>query len=428
MSKLYPILLKQHIGSINEPVVSVGDKVQKGSLIALPKGLGAHIHSSVDGKVKEITDISIIIEADDVQNDQYTKIRDGLGILDSIKEAGIVGMGGAGFPTHIKLDVNLNGGTVIINGAECEPLLEHNIEQLTTASEDVYRGLKYVMEITNAKQGVLAVKSKNTEAIRSFKKVIKEENIKVVELQDMYPVGEERAVIKAVLGVLLEPTQLPSEADSVVINVETLVRITEAVELRKPVISKNLTVVGKFNGEPISKVFKDVPIGTTLGELIEKTGKIDSQYGEIVLGGPFTGVSAGIDDPITKTSGGIIVTMPFMQDHRKIGLLVCACSANESRMREIANNMGSDVVSVQKCKQAVEVKGNLKCEDPGNCPGQAEKVLNFKKEGAEIILMGNCSDCSNTVMCSAPKLKLPVYHVTDHIMRTVGHSLIRRLK
>ena len=90
--------------------------------------------------------------------------------------------------------------------------------------------------------------------------------------------------------------------------------------------------------------------------------------------------------------------------------------------------MGSDVVSVQKCKQAVEVKGNLKCEDPGNCPGQAEKVLNFKKEGAEIILMGNCSDCSNTVMCSAPKLKLPVYHVTDHIMRTVGHSLIRRLK
>lgn len=191
MGKLYPILLKQHIGSINEPVVSVGDKVQKGSLIALPKGLGAYIHSSANGKVKEITDISIPIEADDVQRDQYTKIRDGLGILDSIKEAGIVGMGGAGFPTHIKLDVNLNGGTVIINGAECEPLLEHNIEQLTTAPEDVYRGLKYVMEITNAKQGVLAVKSKNTEAIRSFKKVIKEENIKVVELPDMYPVGED---------------------------------------------------------------------------------------------------------------------------------------------------------------------------------------------------------------------------------------------
>jgi Na+-translocating ferredoxin:NAD+ oxidoreductase RnfC subunit len=188
-------MLYINIGSINTPVVSVGESVQKGSLIAVPNGLGANIHSSVHGKVKEISDESILVEADIFQSEEYKKIPEGLSILESIKEAGIVGMGGAGFPTHIKLNVDLKSGIVIINGAECEPLLEHNIEQLSTAPDLVYRGLKYVMEITNAKQGVLAVKSRNTEAIRAFKKVINEENIYVVELQDMYPVGEERAII-----------------------------------------------------------------------------------------------------------------------------------------------------------------------------------------------------------------------------------------
>jgi hypothetical protein len=92
------------------------------------------------------------------------------------------------------------------------------------------------------------------------------------------------------LDILLDPTQLPSAADAVVINVETLTRITEAIELRKPVISKNITIVGNFNNEPISRVYKDVPIGTTIDELINRTGTIESEYGEIILGGPFTGV------------------------------------------------------------------------------------------------------------------------------------------
>ena len=172
----------------------------------------------------------------------------------------------------------------------------------------------------------------------------------------------------------------------------------------------------------------NVPIGTTVREIIEAAGGIDGEYGEIILGGPFTGRSAQIDEPITKTSGGIIVTIPFLKETRNMGLLVCACGGNENRLREIATNMGANVVGVEKCKQAVEIKGNLKCEDPGNCPGQAEKILKLKKSGAEVVLISNCSDCTNTVMCVAPKLKMPVYHLTDHVMRTVNHPLIRRLK
>lgn len=146
------------------------------------------------------------------------------------------------------------------------------------------------------------------------------------------------------------------------------------------------------------------------------------------MGEPFTGHRVGLDDVITKTSGGIIVTMPFLRETRNMGLLVCACGGNEARLREIAKSMGSDIVGGEKCKQAINISGNLKCANPGNCPGQAEKILRLKKRGAQVVLISNCSDCTNTVMCVAPKLKIPVYHLTGHVMRTVGHPLIRRLK
>ena len=108
-----------------------------------------------------------------------------------------------------------------------------------------------------------------------------------------------------------------------------------------------------------------------------------------------------------------------------MGLLVCACGGNEERMQDIAKKMNAEVVCVQKCKQAIDVKGNLKCENPGNCPGQALKVMNIKKADAKHILIGNCTDCSNTVMGSAPKMNLEVHHQTDHVLQTVGKDVIR---
>ena len=110
-----------------------------------------------------------------------------------------------------------------------------------------------------------------------------------------------------------------------------------------------------------------------------------------------------------------------------MGLLVCSCGGNEARMQDLANKMNAEVVCVQKCKQAVDVKGNLKCENPGNCPGQALKVMNIKKADAKHILIGNCTDCSNTVMGSAPQMKLAVHHQTDNILQTVGKDVIRHM-
>ncbi len=468
---LQKILLRQHVGAPCEAVVKVGDSVKKGSLIAKPTGLGANIFSSVYGVVKEITENAIIIEKDEDQPEEFIKL-EGEDKLQLIKDAGVVGMGGAGFPTAIKLGTKVK--YILVNAAECEPLLHHNVDQMVDNTEMTIRGLKYVMEICEAEKGIFALKAKNEKAVDALvegckgddsldihllpdiypmgeeRAVVREvlgillqptdlpsvadlvegckgdDSLDIHLLPDIYPMGEERAVVREVLGILLQPTDLPSVADAVVINVETLLRVAEAIELKKPCFSKNVTVVGKLNEGVEPHVFMDVPVGTSVKELIERAGGIDGEYGEIIMGGPFTGKACEEDAPITKTTGGIIVTEPFEDlKGEKMGLLVCACGGNEERMQDIAKKMNAEVVCVQKCKQAVDVKGNLKCENPGNCPGQALKVMNIKKADAKHILIGNCTDCSNTVMGSAPKMNLEVHHQTDHVLQTVGKDVIR---
>ena len=424
------MLLRQHIGAPCKPVVAVGDKVAKGTLIAEPAGLGANIFASVYGTVTEITEEAIIIEPDAEQKEEFVKIPEG-SKLDMVKAAGIVGMGGAGFPTGVKLGTDLNGGYILINAAECEPGLKHNIAQIEAETEKVLRGVKYCMEISNAAKAIFAIKKKNEKAVELLREAVKnEEHISIHLLPDIYPMGEERAVVRECLGVELGVDQLPTAADAVVINVETVSRVAEAIDERKPCFSKNVTVVGKLNGGEEPHVFLDVPIGTSIGELIERAGGINGIYGEIIVGGPFTGHAAQEDTPVTKTTGGVIVTIDLPDLHgAPVGLLVCACGGTEERMRDICAKMNGKVVSVARCKQAVEMKnGALKCERPGNCPGQVKNSIQFKKDGCEYIIIGNCSDCSNTVMGSAPKMGLKVFHQTDHVMRTIHHPLYRHLR
>lgn len=427
------ILLRQHVGAPCAAIVQAGDEVKKGTKIATPTGLGANIFSSVYGVVEEVLEDRIVIRPSEEQKDEFVpiEVEDENDKLAIVKEAGIVGMGGAGFPTGVKIGTDLKGGYVLVNAAECEPGLRHNIMQLEEKTDITIRGLKYCMEISNASKGIIAIKKKNEKAVQILREAIKgDDSLTIHLLPDIYPMGEERAVVRECLDKLLDPTQLPSAADAVVINCETLLRIAEAIEEKKPCFSKNMTVIGKIKGGNEPHVYMDVPVGTSVGDMIERAGGIEEPYGEIIMGGPFTGKSTTLDAPVTKTTGGIIVTIEFPDLHgAPVGLLVCACGGSEDRMREICEKMNGKVVSVARCKQAVEPKPGaaLKCENPGNCPGQAQKCLQFKKDGAEYIIIGNCSDCSNTVMGSAPKMKLKTFHQTDHVMRTIGHALYRRL-
>lgn len=426
-------LLKQHVGAPCKPVVKAGDMVKKGTLLAEPAGLGANIFSSVYGTVESVDDRMIVVVPDAEQPEEYVKLTNMGSKLDMVKAAGIAGMGGAGFPTGVKLGTDLAGGYILINAAECEPGLRHNMAQLENKElcAKTVRGVEYCMEISNAAKAIFAIKAKNADAVKSLKEALRDKPaITIHLLPDIYPMGEERAVVRECLDILLEPDKLPSAAKSNVCNVETILRVAEAIEDCKPCFSKNMTVIGKLNGGNAPHVFMDVPIGTSVGDMIEKAGGIDGEYGEIILGGPFTGLPTTTEAPVTKTTGGIIVTVPFMDLHgASVGILVCACGGSEARMRDLVEKMNGKVSTVTFCKQAVEVKPGapLKCENPGNCPGQAERCLTMKKAGSEYILIGNCSDCSNTVMGSAPKMGLKVMHQTDHACRTIGHKLYRHL-
>ncbi|AOT69909.1 proline reductase-associated electron transfer protein PrdC [Geosporobacter ferrireducens] len=387
------ISLKQHVGAPCEAIVKAGDEVKKGQRVAIPQGLGANLHASVYGVVEKITKEAIVIIPYNEQSDAYIKINETDDKLEAIKEAGIVGAGGAGFPTHVKLNVNLDGGYVIANGAECEPVLGHNLKLMEEQPEVIVRGLKYIKEITNAFKGYIVIKEKHKKAVAALKKACSmEANIEVKFLPDIYPSGDERVIVRVVLGVELEPGKLPIEANAVVQNVETLKHIVNAIELRKPYITKDLTVAGRVKDAKKGRVFLDVPLGEPVGKYIELCGGYVKPYGEIVLGGPFTGGPGREDSPITKTLGGILVAMPFPQETRKVGILACECGAQEERLKTIAKAMGAEVVAEEKCKRMVEVNGRYRCDKPGVCPGQAEKVLKMKKKGIQVLLTGTCGD------------------------------------
>ena len=422
--------LKQNVGAPSIPLIHEGEQIQRGQLIAAkPAGaLGTYLYSSVDGKVKSITETQIIIEESNTDFQKYIPLKKKLpGEL--IDEAGIVGLGGAGFPTSVKLNTDFKGnGTVIVNAAECEPILSHNIERIEQEPEKILKGLSIVMDLVHASRGIIAIKGIHTEAIQSLEKVISDERVSIFQLENIYPMGEERALIRETLGILLAPDQLPLAASAIVINAETLLRIYEAVELRKPLIDKDMTVAGKLKEDASIHILKDVPIGMKVSDVLAKVGGIGPSYGELIMGGPFTGKRTSMDSPVVKTTGGILAAEEFLPAPDKIGLLVCACGANKERLMEQAASMGAEVVGVEYCKQAKEVKASRKCENPGRCPGQVQKVMNLKKAGAKALLISNCTDCTNTVMSCAPQLKLPVYHCTDGALRAVNYKLIRRFR
>ncbi len=386
------IALKQHVGAPCQAVVQPGDRVEKGQLIARPEGLGANIHASVTGTITAVEPSqSIIIEQDSSQPRDFVPIPETSSYLDAIAEAGVVGAGGAGFPTHVKLAGSIEGGCIIANAAECEPLLAHNIAFLEKSPETIIRGMEYLLEITGARMGYIAIKPRHKKALIALGKASQHKKyIEIKLLPDMYPAGDERVIVRELLGHVMQPGELPSAYGALISNVESIKNCTRAIEERRPVITKDLTVNGRVNKGP--QVFFDQPIGRPVGRYIDLAGGLGLGSGEIVMGGPFTGQRVTMETPITKLSGGILAAMEFPRDQRNFGILECECGAGRQRLTQIVEGMGGKVVASTMCKRMVEVNGRFRCDKPGECPGQAEKVLQLKKEGAQVIVTGTCQD------------------------------------
>lgn len=316
----YPLL--QHIGAMCEPVVKVGDEVLRGQKIADSDAfVSAPVHSSVSGVVTAIEERrhpngkmvkSIIIENDNtyrVSKDIYE--RDDFFSLSKeeklkiVRDAGVVGLGGATFPTHIKLNPNKKIDYVIVNGAECEPYLTSDHRIMLEMPNDVIEGLKCILNITEAKEGIIAIEENKPDAINILKGLVeKEKNISVAVLKTKYPQGSEKHLIKAVTSRSVPSGGLPADVGVIVDNVDTCCAVYNAAYKRQPVMSRVVTVSGTSIDTP--RNFK-VYIGTPFKNVIENAGGFIGDVGKVVMGGPMMGIAQfDLEVPVIKGTSAIL--------------------------------------------------------------------------------------------------------------------------
>ncbi|MBO4976437.1 MAG: electron transport complex subunit RsxC [Lachnospiraceae bacterium] len=318
---VYP--LSQHIGAPAKPVVKKGDRVLVGQMIAESGGfVSAPIYASVSGTVKTIEprrvvtgDMinSIIIENDGLYEEigfypvapveKLTKQE----IIDIIKEAGIVGMGGAGFPTFIKLSPQNPDKIeyVIANCAECEPYLTSDYRRMMEEPEKLIEGLKIVLKLFDRAIGVIAIEDNKPECIKLLKSLTKnEKRITVKSLKTKYPQGAERTLIYAVTGRKVNSSMLPADVGCIVNNVDTICGIYRAVVEGKPLMERIVTVTGDAIANP--RNFK-VRIGTSYSQLVEEAGGFKEEPEKIICGGPMMGFGMfDLNVPTTKTSTALL--------------------------------------------------------------------------------------------------------------------------
>ncbi len=317
------IPLSQHIGKLCIPEVKIGDIVLKGQHIAKAEThIYAPIHASISGKVTSIQDWphpvlgrckAIIIENDglDKSQQQSVKSNDEIDKLSAeqirniVFEAGIVGMGGAGFPAYIKLNPPKPVDTLIINGAECEPYLTCDYRLMIERTEEITKGIELVARCLKAKKIIIAIEDNKPEAIKAFNYQLPITNYQLRILKSQYPQGGEKQLIKNILGKEVPQAQLPFEIGVVVHNVGTVFAIYEAVYLGKPLYERVVTVTGTCLVNPKNLL---VRIGIPIKELIESCGPLKEEPAKIIIGGPMMGIAQySLDVPIVKSSTGVIL-------------------------------------------------------------------------------------------------------------------------
>ena len=316
--------LSQHIGAPAKPLVAKGDKVLVGQKIAEAGGfVSANVICSVSGTVKGIEPRLVAngstLQSIIVENDGEYKTIEGFGekrdytklskqeIRDIVKEAGIVGLGGAGFPTHVKLAPKDENAIdyVIVNAAECEPYLTSDYRVMLEEPEKLVDGLKVMLQVFDKAKGVIGIEENKPEAIKILQNLVKDEpRIEVCTLQTKYPQGGERFLIYAVTGGReINSTMLPADAGCIVDNVDTVVAIYNAVCMSTPLIRKIITVTGDAVANPQNFA---VRLGTNYKELVEAAGGFKEEPEKIISGGPMMGQALfSLDIPVMKNSSAL---------------------------------------------------------------------------------------------------------------------------
>ena len=321
--KTLVISMSQHLGAPANPIVQVGDTVKVGQKIGEAAGfISAPVHSSVSGTVVAVEPrmhatrgsevMAVVIESDgkDTLHESVkpNKDLDSLTpeeIIDIVREAGIVGMGGAGFPTCVKLKPAKPVDTILLNGCECEPLLTADHRVLLEFADDIIYGLKAILKTTGAEKGLIVIEDNKPDAIELMQaKVADIDNIEVVVAKTKYPQGAEKTLIKRVMGRQVPRGGLPADVGVIVDNISTVKAISDAIQTGMPLIERVATVTGEKIKNPGNYIVK---IGTSVKEMIDYCGGTTDDDVMIKMGGPMMGFElSDLNVPMMKGSNGII--------------------------------------------------------------------------------------------------------------------------
>ena len=316
------IPMQQHIGAPCKPLVSVGDMVKRGQKIGDGEGLCVPVHASVSGKVIAIEPrphtsgrevLSVVIENDHLDTaietggtDLALEDLDADEVLHHIREAGIVGMGGAAFPGNVKaLSALGNVDTLIANACECEPYITADDTLLRTDADHVLQGMQILQQVLKPKRVVLAVEDNKAQAIEMVKGIIGEfPGIELAVLPTRYPQGAEKQLIQALTGREVKPGQLPVSVGCAVFNVSTFAAIYRAVRLGLPLTQRLVTISGEAIGEPQNFI---VRIGTPFHDIVEIAGGLNEKTERVISGGPMMGFAqSDLSVPVIKATNSIL--------------------------------------------------------------------------------------------------------------------------
>ena len=398
------IPLSQHIGAPATPIVKKGDRVLTGQLIGEASGfISANVHSSVSGTVKSIEvrrlanggkSDCVIIENDGMYEEaefekKNLKDLDADEIRERVKSAGVVGMGGAGFPTNVKLTPKNPEQIeyIIVNGAECEPYLTSDYRRMLEEPEKLREGLLCVLKLFPQAKGYIAIEDNKPEAIRVIKETVKGiDRIEVKEVKTKYPQGGERALVFATTGRKLNSDMLPADVGCIVHNVDTIVSIYNAVIEGRPLIRRIVTVTGEAVNNPQNYY---VRIGTSYRQLLEASGGLKFEVAKYISGGPMMGFAmADLDVPVAKGSSSLLV----LKDDVVAGLddspcIRCGRCADACPGRIIPAKVSA--MAVKGNKEAFVKLGGMECCECGccsfACPAKKPLTQNIKSMRKQIL-------------------------------------------
>ena len=323
------IPLQQHIGAPCKPVVEVKEEVKVGQVIGSTDAyVSSPVHATVNGKVKAIGNFSnptggraemvhIIASDEEETNVVYTEVDWTNLPIDElknrIKNAGIVGLGGAAFPTHVKLSPPEDKpiDTFILNGCECEPFLTADHRTMLEMPDNVLKGMAIIMKVLDVKKGYIGIESNKPDAIESMQKAATHFGFEVITVKTKYPQGAEKMLIKAIKKRKIPTGGLPMDVGIVVHNVGTAVAVANAVSYEKPLTQRVVTITGNGIKEPKNLL---VTIGTKFSDVIEFCGGLVDKTAQVFMGGPMMGIAQyDLSVPVIKATSGIVCTTNYKQ-------------------------------------------------------------------------------------------------------------------